>query len=252
MSIVPIELEIACNPNTPSAHLTKLAANTNDKRVLNSILSNPNTSISTLIEVASQYLESLEALAKNPTIDEKLLEFPLLLECIYIKFKTNYVYIYKWNFSLPEKFLKYTFNSLNPSLRFLVASNPQSSHILLDKLANDPDDDIRKEVASNPNTSIETLKRLSQDKDYWIRIEVAFNERSNEYILETLANDINNEVIAAAAINKNINSKTLKKLMQNQDSDIRWNSILNAKTPLITKLILLPKEFIQNLIIPLR
>jgi len=235
-------LEIATDFNTPAYKLSELAVNTSDKRILDSIASNPNTPISTLIEVAGKYVEGLQALANNPDIDKKLLEYPQIIDAICLRlFENN---IYYWEHHLPEKFLKTASTSSILELRNLVASNPNAPQVILEQLAEDSVSYVREGVAQNQNASSITLDLLSRDLEYSIRKAVASHPHSNEDTLERLANDVNPQVRLAAAKNKNANTKTLKRLIDtDEDSDVRWQAFLNIKINLFTKAKLLTKFF---------
>ena len=65
---------------------------------------------------------------------------------------------------------------------FDLATNPNTSPEILERLANDEDYCVRCFVAFNRNTPPETLERMANDEDSCVRYWVTFNPNTPQYI----------------------------------------------------------------------
>jgi hypothetical protein len=74
-----------------------------------------------------------------------------------------------------------------------VAKNPNTPIKLLQELAKDKDEYVRRDVARNPNTPIKLLQELAKDEDRGVRISVAKNPNTPIKLLEELAEDYEEE-----------------------------------------------------------
>ncbi len=74
----------------------------------------------------------------------------------------------------------------NPSVREAVARYPHTSSVILDHLAEDPDEDVRLQVAYSANAHPYTLERLGKTNDKSVLVAIAANLNTPENILELL------------------------------------------------------------------
>jgi hypothetical protein len=79
-----------------------------------------------------------------------------------------------------------------------VAENANTPATTLDKLANHDSTDVRIAVADNSGTPTDTLENLAKDENPDVRYRVAENPETPIAILETLAEDDNPYVVARA------------------------------------------------------
>ena len=131
-------------------------------------------------------------------------------------------------------------------VRYAIASNPNTPAAVLDKLATDEVDLIRRNVASNPNTSEATLLKLTNDSylavlcaalqnpnctsnilnllisngDELLRRRIATNTQDID-ILSILVDDENADVRYEVAINPHTTSELLHKLVSDSDRFVR-------------------------------
>ena len=63
--------------------------------------------------------------------------------------------------------------------KLLLASNPHTPSEILDALADDPDEAVRKAVASNLNTSADTLKKIAKGNESYPNLSMAVAENKN-------------------------------------------------------------------------
>jgi 3-methyladenine DNA glycosylase AlkC len=137
-------------------------------------------------------------------------------------------------------------NTLSASLKLLaelkgggrvlinnIAGNPNTPDVILDKLAKDKDEDVRKAVAANPNTSMASLKLLAREEDKWIRFAVACNLNTSIALLTLLAEDEMSLTRKAVAENPNTPVHLLTQLAQDKDEWVRRNVAENPNTPVM-------------------
>ena len=81
--------------------------------------------------------------------------------------------------------------------RLAVASNPITAAETLDRLADDPIEEVRRRLASNPSTPPETLDRLADDDSWRVRVRVGQHPGAATETLDRLARDGDENVRAA-------------------------------------------------------
>jgi len=91
----------------------------------------------------------------------------------------------------------------NTDVTTRVAENSQATPTILEKLASHDSHEVRSAVTKNPNTPGEVLHILAQDEHPDVRFELAGNANTPVEILESLKNDENPYVVDRA-------QKTLK------------------------------------------
>jgi hypothetical protein len=92
---------------------------------------------------------------------------------------------------------------------------------VLEKLASDPDADVRYYIAQNSNTPVTTLEKLASDPDADVRYYIARNSNTPVTTLEKLASDPNAAVRYKIARNANTPVTTLEKLASDPDAAVR-------------------------------
>jgi len=121
-------------------------------------------------------------------------------------------------------------------IRKLVAENPNTPIAARESLAKDKDASVRNSVAENPNTPIAALESLAKDKNEWVRIAVFKNPNATNQMRDILLKDENLEVIGEISKSKKIDSKTrnelFKRLLLSKRDDIRKFVAGNPDTPI--------------------
>ena len=109
---------------------------------------------------------------------------------------------------------------------------------MLEKLAEDKDEGVRRYVAENVNTPVSLLEKLTDDKVEGVRVGVAGNKNAPVSVLEKLAEDEHEWVRQEVAGNANPPVSVLEKLTEDKakDSDDKKegdSSIINELTGFI-------------------
>ena len=117
-------------------------------------------------------------------------------------------------------------------VRLILASNPHTSGVALDKLGNDPSEKVRVRVAENPQSSAELLTKLSSDESAEVRLSVGENPSAPEAVLLTLAKDPSDDVRLGLASSQNTPKKILEKLTSDENIYVSSNAskTLGAKS----------------------
>jgi hypothetical protein len=76
-----------------------------------------------------------------------------------------------------------------PDMKFWVAQNKTVPLSILERLLDDPDDNVRCMVASKRKATPEMLARLAADPHESVRFRVAANRSTPRWVLEKLTND---------------------------------------------------------------
>jgi hypothetical protein len=110
-------------------------------------------------------------------------------------------------------------------VRRVVAGNPNTPQLVLDRLAYDEIAIIRKHVAENPRTSVDVLRRLAQDSDPDVRLAVAENAYTPPETLATLAGDSHLDVRYGVAENPHMPQDILLQLTRDENPYIRCRAL---------------------------
>lgn len=189
-------LEAARDAATPTVRLDRLAAS-KDAEVRAAVAENPNASVSTLMRLAD---ELPEAVAKNPVLPLLLLtggETPLEHDRIgrmmgrLLKGSTD------------PAFLREHASSSFLEARKGVAENPATPVDVLDVLAVDDNETVRRNVSMNPSVSVETLTRFARRGRTSTRNVVLSNPRLPVTVMKELIADprARDEVFLFVALN---------------------------------------------------
>lgn len=127
-------------------------------------------------------------------------------------------------------------SKVKPGVKHALANSVYTPVSILENLAKDRGEYIRKLVAENPNTPIATLESLAKDKNEWVRIAVFKNPNATNQMRDILLKDENLEVIGEISKSKKIDSKTrnelFKRLLLSKRDDIRKFVAGNPDTPI--------------------
>ena len=102
-------------------------------------------------------------------------------------------------------------------VRLVLAGNPHTTAVVLQKLSIDDNARIRCRVAENPNTPAAVLTALSRDENAQVRLSVAENENTPPSVLQALAKDTNDDVRMGMAENPNIPQEILNTLASDEN-----------------------------------
>jgi hypothetical protein len=100
----------------------------------------------------------------------------------------------------------------------------------LERLADDPDEDVRRGVGENPSTPAAVLKRLAGDADEDVRRGVGWNPSTPVAVLEYLAVDPDEGVRTMVGRNPSVPPVVLAILADDLHFSIRLEAALNEKT----------------------
>lgn len=105
-------------------------------------------------------------------------------------------------------------------IRYVMAGNPHTSEMVLEKLAQEANATIRARVAENPNAPSAVLKKLASDADPEVRMAVVENPKAPTDLLEKLAKDESDDVRLALASNPQCPQAILKTLAAEENPHI--------------------------------
>jgi hypothetical protein len=103
---------------------------------------------------------------------------------------------------------------------------------LLELLAKDSDQEVRRNVARHPSASAGTLELLAADSEAWVRADVASNPSAACDVLQALAGDLDEAVRAGVARNPATRVLVLEILARDSHPNVRWGVASNPSTPM--------------------
>jgi two-component system, chemotaxis family, response regulator Rcp1 len=109
-------------------------------------------------------------------------------------------------------------------VRLVLAGNPHTSQMVLQKLSIEDDPRIRSRVAENPNTPASVLLALSRDENADVRLSVSENPNTPGSVLEALAKDTSEDVRMGMASNPHLAQSILKTLTQDENVFVADNA----------------------------
>lgn len=199
-----VMMAAAEHPGVPVELLLKLAIETNDDRIISSVVNNPAATF-----------EVIEAALKNKKAYD--VAYPDLGARVLAGNKTT-----------PSAVLD-LIHRLKPHLAYDVANNRNASPALLDAIARQdltgedavyPADAYRA-VAKHKNALPSTLEFLSKHSDVWVRTKIAWNPITDDHVLIELSDDREPAVRKAVAKNKHTPESILRKLENDKSSQVR-------------------------------
>lgn len=109
-------------------------------------------------------------------------------------------------------------------VRLVLAGNPHTSQMVLQKLSIEDDHRIRTRVAENPNTPATVLLALSRDENADVRLGVSENPNTPMSVLEALAKDVSDDVRLGMASNPHLSAAILKNLAKDENVFVADNA----------------------------
>ena len=252
---------VAKNPAAPPDLLKELTS-TGDKAVRKGATANPNTPSDVLLELGGQFPENL---LDNPIFDLLLLENPNLLADMP---KSSLKSLLKRDF-VPASFLAWAGKQEDEDLFLAVATNPETSRAVLEKLTNHPNEAVQQAAKLHVNWAgemtegweeiaqeeidkgkLKVVKKyqpydlflyqrglISEEKlnvpaDKSGREKMASNPNTPVPLLEKLALDKNKDVRCELASNPNTPVPLLEKLALDKNKDVRCHVASNPKVPI--------------------
>lgn len=221
---------VADNPSTPGQVLEELSRE-KDEIIRKIIAQNPNTPIRVLDTLSRD--ESWEV-SREVAVN---LSTPIQLRVTLAKTESSS----RWRCFIANSpytqvpVLEALAKDRYEDVRRYIAENPNTSGQVLKELANDQDDGVRRNVAGNPSTPFQALEWLAEDADGWIRKKVASNPSAHFSVLEALSKDRDAEVRCGVAGNSKTSSHVLAVLAKDKDENVRKNV---AENPNVSQQIL--------------
>jgi two-component system, chemotaxis family, response regulator Rcp1 len=97
-------------------------------------------------------------------------------------------------------------------VKVILAGNPHTAAIALERLAIDPSQRVRRRVAENPNVPVPILSQLAEDSDVEVRQSIVENPSTPASLLESLAKDLSDDVRMSMATSHRTPTDILKGL----------------------------------------
>ena len=102
-------------------------------------------------------------------------------------------------------------------MKMVLAGNPHTSSMVLEKLAADENERVRCRVSENPNISSATLSNLAKDSSREVRLSVMENPRAGKDIYDLLSRDESEDVRLGLAGNHLVPREILEKLASDEN-----------------------------------
>ncbi|GGA06766.1 hypothetical protein [Okeania sp. KiyG1] len=102
---------------------------------------------------------------------------------------------------------------------------------ILEMLADDESEEVRKLVAENPDTPVETLVKLANDSSKSVKEKLVSNSKTPVEILEILADDESEKIRQLVAKNSHTPVETLVKLANDSSKYVKQKLVSNPNTP---------------------
>lgn len=120
----------------------------------------------------------------------------------------------------------------NSEVRWEIANNPNAPEDVLTNLSGAREESIRTAVAQNPYTPWSILLLMSKDSSKEVRKAVGENSQASELIFDMLVEDTEKEVRTSIAKNTKTQTQFLDKLAKDKDEIVRHAVAKNPNTPL--------------------
>ena len=99
----------------------------------------------------------------------------------------------------------------------VLAGNPHTSAMVLEKLSKNENEKVRSRVSENPNISASTLLELAKDRSTEGRLSVLENPKASDAVFELLASDESEDVRLGLSSNHNVPRAILEKLTEDEN-----------------------------------
>jgi len=220
-----IEQAIAENPNAPVSALREAARST-DKRTLEKLAKNPNTPPELLEEIALNGDANFRDTASNAL--EPLTVYRIELELEEQKRQQQAEQL------MARRTRRFSSSSDNLLTRIKAARNIEARVSVLEQLAKDPDEGVRKEVVKNSSLPLNLRLQLTGDRSEGVRMELAKKQSGRQTpveVLERLASDESQGVRALVAQNPDTPSSVFEKLANDTAREVKLKVVSNPNTP---------------------
>ena len=137
----------------------------------------------------------------------------------------------KSHYDIPESNAVDDIEFLKKYGKINLLESDSTSPEMIEELAEDEDEEMRKKFAENPKTPVEVLRKLAEDEDRYVREAVAKNPRTHTEVLRKLAKDENWVVRHGVVRNPRTPAEILMRLADDKDMDVRSAVAKNPRTP---------------------
>jgi Leucine rich repeat variant len=224
-----IRQAIAKNPNAPCSLLLELSKNSNST-TRNYVAKNPSTPLDILLTLTNDGalnnpnfppLERYRVTLENNLANERQ-QASSLIANLPLKTKLSLTQVVEGN-ELPAK--------------LAIARELQTPIDILERLAEDPNEDVRCAVANNRNSPLATLLKLADDPSSKVKLQLIyhqFNRSTPVEILAKLASDPHEMVRKEIASNPNTPPEILAQFADDSSDWVTKELVCNANTPVDT------------------
>lgn len=228
-----IRARVAEHPDTPVEILTRLANDTS-REVKSKLTANPNTPVTILTRLG---LEENLVNQRNPNTPG--IALAQAVKSMSSKNIADFIKHPVKGSQMPAETLSQLASHTDSSVRYRVASHPNTPATVLRQLARDSYVATVRAVASNANTFPETLEVLASHPDFTTRLEVVRNPNTPPRALA--------EIVLSTQNSGNTPNQTvdmLKSAFPGDHNDVLRSIAGNPRTPIEALEILARREFI--------
>lgn len=227
-----VRARVAEHPDTPIEILVRLA-NDSNREVKAKLIGNLNTPITVLTRLG---LEENLVNRRNPNTPGIVLA--QAVNSMSRKDLADFIKHPVKGSQMPAQTLTQLANSFDNSVRYRVASHPNTPTSTLEQLARDSYVPTLRAVVENSNTPPHLLEQLANTPDLTIRLGIARNQN-------TPARSLAQIVLSSHSANEpNRTVDTLKSAFPGNQNDVLSAIALNPRTPLDALEILARREFV--------
>ncbi|BAZ01968.1 leucine rich repeat variant [Tolypothrix tenuis PCC 7101] len=228
-----IRARVAEHPNTPVEILVRLA-NDSSREVKTKLIANPNTPTTILNRLG---LEENLVNQRNPNTPGIVLA--QAVKSMSGKNLADFIKHPVKGSQMPAETLAQLATHTDSSVRYRVASHPNTPATVLRQLARDSYVATVRAVASNPNTSPETLEVLASHPDFTTRLDVVRNPNTPPRALSQIVQSTQN-----SGNTPNQTVDMLKSAFPGNHNDVLRSIAGNPHTPIEALEILARREFV--------
>ncbi len=228
-----IRARVAEHPDTPVEILVRLA-NDSSREVKTKLIANPNTPTTILNRLG---LEENLVNQRNPNTPGIVLA--QAVKSMSGKNLADFIKHPVKGSQMPAETLAQLATHTDSSVRYRVASHPNTPATVLRQLARDSYVATIRAVASNPNTSPETLEVLASHPDFTTRLDVVRNPNTPPHALSQIVQSTQN-----SGNTPNQTVDMLKSAFPGNHNDVLRSIASNPRTPIEALEILARREFV--------
>ncbi|MBD2206119.1 hypothetical protein H6G33_28340 [Calothrix sp. FACHB-1219] len=228
-----IRAKVAEHPDTPVEILVQLANDTS-REVKTKLIANPNTPVTILTRLG---LEENLVNQRNPNTPGIVLA--QAVKSMSGKNLADFIKHPVKGSQMPAETLAQLATHTDSSVRYRVASHPNTPATVLRQLARDSYVATVRAVASNPNTFPETLEVLASHPDFTTRLDVARNPNTPPRALSQIVQSTQN-----SGNTPNQTVDMLKSAFPGNHNDVLRCIAGNPRTPIEALEILARREFL--------